>query len=129
MTNTTQYRILVIDDSANMRHMIKSALKDLGFTRLTDAENGAAGLNYLKTMPFDLVFLDWNMPVLSGLEVLRILRADEELKGLPVIMLTAEAQKDQILEAIGCGASDYIVKPFTVGTLKEKIERIMKISL
>lgn len=117
-------KILVVDDMSTMRRIIKNIFKELGFANVEEAENGSDALVKLKGDKFDLVVSDWNMPVMPGIELLRNIRADGELKHIPVLMVTAEAQKDSLLEAIQAGVSNYVVKPFTAEIIKRKLEKI-----
>jgi len=116
--------ILVVDDFSTMRRIVKKLLKDLGFTNIQEADDGKTALPMLKTGKFDFLITDWNMPGMPGIELLRALRADESLKGLPVLMVTAEAKREQIVEAAQAGINGYVVKPFTASTLEEKIGNI-----
>lgn len=117
-------KILVVDDMSTMRRIVKNILKQLGFSNMEEAENGAEALQKLRTEPYGFVVSDWNMPVMPGIEMLRAIRADEKLKHIPVLMVTAEAQKENLIEAIQAGVSNYIVKPFTAETMQEKIGKI-----
>lgn len=117
-------KVLVVDDSAVMRQIIKKNLKELGFTDLTEAEDGAAGLKKAGEGPFDLIVSDWNMPNMTGLEFLKAVRADAGLKGIAFIMVTSEADKEKIMEAVQAGVNQYIVKPFNAVQLEEKIKAI-----
>ncbi|HLU62751.1 MAG TPA: chemotaxis response regulator CheY [Gammaproteobacteria bacterium] len=117
-------KILVVDDFSTMRRIIKNLLADLGFSNVTEADDGSTALVAMKQETFDFVITDWNMPGVPGLELLRAIRADEKTKTLPVLMVTAEAKREQIIEAVKSGVSGYIVKPFTANTLQEKIEKI-----
>jgi len=117
-------KILVVDDFATMRRIIKNILKQLGYTDIDEADDGANALAKLKTEKFDLVVTDWNMPNVGGLELLKAIRASATLKDLPVLMVTAEALKENIVLAVKEGVSNYIVKPFTPDTLKDKLDRI-----
>jgi two-component system chemotaxis response regulator CheY len=119
-------KVLVVDDILSMRHIVKRALMDIGFQDIQDAHNGEEGLKKLKEGGFGLLLLDWNMPVMSGIDVLRTVRLDQDIHSLPVIMITAEAKAEQIMEAIQAGASDYLVKPFTTQTLQEKLEKVFQ---
>jgi two-component system chemotaxis response regulator CheY len=119
-------KVLVVDDMSTMRRIVKNILKQLGFTNLEEAENGQDALNKLKAEPYGFVVSDWNMPVMMGIDLLRSIRADEALKHIPVLMVTAEAQKENLMEAIKAGVSNYIVKPFTAETMQEKINKIFK---
>ena len=116
--------ILVADDFSTMRRIIKGLLQDLGFSNITEADDGLSALSLLKAGNFDLLITDWNMPGMQGVELLRQVRADERMKKLPVLMLTAEAKREQIVAAAQAGVSGYVIKPFTAATLKEKIDKI-----
>ena len=116
--------ILVVDDFSTMRRIIKGLLQDLGFSNITEAADGLTALSLLKAGNFDLLITDWNMPGMQGVELLRQVRADERMKKLPVLMLTAEAKREQIVAAAQAGVSGYVIKPFTAATLKEKIGKI-----
>lgn len=118
--------VLVVDDSSVMRQIIKKNLKELGFGDITDAEDGAAGLKKLGDAPVDLVVSDWNMPKMTGIEFLKEVRSDSKLKTIPFIMVTSEADKGKIMEAVQAGVSQYIVKPFNAMQLEEKIKSIFK---
>ena len=117
-------RILVVDDFATMRRIVKSILRQIGFVNIDEAEDGEMALTMLRHKPHDFVVTDWNMPNMSGLELLKTIRSTNNLKHIPVLMVTAEALKENIIEAIKAGATNYIVKPFTVETMQEKINRI-----
>jgi len=119
-------KILIVDDFATMRKVIRNLLKQGGFENIVEAEDGAAALKILKSQPVDFIISDWNMPNMSGLELLKAVRADDELKALPFLMVTAEALKDNVVAAVKAGVSNYIVKPFTAEVLNEKIEKIVK---
>jgi two-component system, chemotaxis family, chemotaxis protein CheY len=119
-------RILVVDDFSTMRRIVRNLLKELGYTNADEAEDGAKALQKLKNERFDFVVSDWNMPSMTGIELLRAIRGDANLKHLPVLMITAEARKENIIEAAQAGANGYIVKPFTAATLDEKIEKVFK---
>jgi two-component system chemotaxis response regulator CheY len=116
--------ILVVDDFSTMRRIIKGLLNDLGFSNVIEADDGLTALPLLKAGNFDLLITDWNMPGMQGVELLRQVRADERLRKLPVLMLTAEAKREQIVEAAQAGVNGYVIKPFTAATLKEKIDKI-----
>lgn len=118
--------ILVVDDFPTMRRIVRSLLKELGFTNVEEAEDGQDALNKLRTGGFQFVVSDWNMPNLDGLEMLKQIRADAALKELPVLMVTAEAKKENIIAAAQAGASGYVVKPFTAATLEEKLNKIFE---
>jgi two-component system chemotaxis response regulator CheY len=119
-------KILVVDDMATMRRIVKTVLKQLGFSNITEAENGEEGLQKLRSEEFQFVVSDWNMPVMTGIDMLRAIRADEKLKSIPVLMVTAEAQQHNLVEAVQAGVSNYIVKPFTAETMQEKLAKIFK---
>jgi two-component system chemotaxis response regulator CheY len=119
-------RFLVVDDFSTMRRIVRNLLKELGYTNAEEAEDGAVALNRLKTEKFDFVVSDWNMPNMTGIELLKSIRAEPALKTLPVLMITAEARKENIIEAAQAGANGYIVKPFTAATLDEKLTKIFK---
>lgn len=119
-------RILVVDDFSTMRRIVKNLLTDLGFTNTAEAEDGGVAFTMLRQGGFDFVITDWNMPGVNGIELLRMIRADEKLKTLPVLMVTAEAKREQIIEAAQAGVNGYIIKPFTAATLKEKLDKIFE---
>ncbi|HSH47829.1 MAG TPA: chemotaxis response regulator CheY [Halomonas sp.] len=119
-------RILVVDDFPTMRRIVRSLLKELGFTNVEEAEDGQDALNKLRAGGFEFVVSDWNMPNLDGLEMLKQIRADEALKELPVLMVTAEAKKENIIAAAQAGANGYVVKPFTSAILEEKLNKIFE---
>ena len=119
-------KILIVDDFSTMRRIIKNLLRELGFNNTHEADDGTTALPMLQNGNFDFLITDWNMPGMTGLDLLKAVRADPKLKDLPVLMVTAEAKRDQIVEAAQAGVNGYIVKPFTAQTLKEKIERIFE---
>jgi two-component system chemotaxis response regulator CheY len=119
-------KILVVDDMVTMRRIVKNILKQLGFANIDEAENGQEALQKLRVDTYGFVVSDWNMPVMTGIDMLRAIRADEKLKTTPVLMVTAEAQQSNLIEAVQAGVSNYIVKPFTAETLQEKIAKIFK---
>jgi two-component system, chemotaxis family, chemotaxis protein CheY len=119
-------KFLVVDDFSTMRRIVRNLLKELGYTNVDEAEDGSVGLQKLKGGNFQFVVTDWNMPVMTGIELLKAIRADATLKHLPVLMITAEAKKENIIEAAQSGASGYIVKPFTAATLEEKMGKIFE---
>ena len=116
--------ILVVDDYATMRRIVKNCLKQLGFENITEAEDGTAALQKLDDGPFAFIISDWNMPNMMGLDLLKAVRAEEKYKDIPFLMVTAESQKANLLEASKAGASNYIVKPFTAEVLQSKMETI-----
>ncbi len=117
-------KILVVDDFSTMRRIVRNLLKELGYTNVDEAEDGVVAMQRLKGNNFQFVITDWNMPNMTGIELLRAVRADPSLKHLPVLMITAEAKKENIIVAAQSGASGYIVKPFTAGTLEEKLGKV-----
>ena len=117
-------KVLVVDDFPTMRRIVKNLLKQLGFENIDEAENGEDALRKLKSGEYGLVVSDWNMPVMEGLELLKHIRNDPQLKDIPFLMVTAEAEKEKVIEAIKAGVDNYIVKPFTGEVLKEKLEKI-----
>ena len=119
-------RFLVVDDFSTMRRIVRNLLKELGFTNVDEAEDGAIALQKLQCGGFEFVVTDWNMPNMDGLTLLQTIRATPTLKHLPVLMITAEAKKENIIAAAQAGASGYIVKPFTAGTLSEKLGKIFE---
>ena len=119
-------RFLVVDDFSTMRRIVRNLLKELGFANVDEAEDGAVALQKLKTAPYDFVVTDWNMPNMDGLTLLQNIRRTPELKHLPVLMITAEAKKENIIAAAQAGASGYVVKPFTAATLAEKLDKIFE---
>ena len=120
-------KILIVDDFSTMRRIVKNLLRDLGFNNTQEADDGLTALPMLKKGEFDFVVTDWNMPGMQGIDLLKHIRADEELKHLPVLMITAEAKREQIIEAAQAGVNGYIVKPFTAATLKEKLDKILSL--
>ena len=119
-------KILIVDDFSTMRRIIKNLLRDLGFNSTAEADDGKTALPQLQSGRVDFLITDWNMPAMNGLDLLKAVRADPKLAGLPVLMVTAEAKRDQIVEAANAGINGYIVKPFNAVTLKEKIEKIFE---
>jgi len=119
-------KFLVVDDFSTMRRIVRNLLKELGYTNVDEAEDGAVALQKLQGGGFDFVVSDWNMPNMDGLTLLQRVRADAALKALPVLMITAEAKKENIIAAAQAGASGYIVKPFTAATLNEKLTKIFE---
>lgn len=119
-------KILVVDDFPTMRRIIRNLLKELGFVNVEEAEDGAAGLEKAKDGSFQFVISDWNMPNMDGLSMLQAIRADANIGKIPVLMVTAEAKKENIIAAAQAGANGYVVKPFTAATLDEKITKIFE---
>ncbi len=119
-------RFLVVDDFSTMRRIVRNLLKELGFTNVDEAEDGVIALQKLQSGGFEFVVTDWNMPNMDGLTLLQTIRSTPNLKHLPVLMITAEAKKENIIAAAQAGASGYIVKPFTAGTLSEKLNKIFE---
>jgi two-component system chemotaxis response regulator CheY len=120
----TTMKVLVVDDFATMRRIVKGVLKQLGFSDIIEAENGSSALDELKKEKVGLIVSDWNMPKMTGLDLLKAVRGDERLKTIPFIMVTAEGQKENVLEAVKAGVSNYIVKPFTPETFNEKLQKV-----
>ena len=119
-------KFLVVDDFSTMRRIVRNLLKELGFTNVDEAEDGAIALQKLNSGQFDFVVTDWNMPNMDGLTLLQTIRSSPQLKHLPVLMITAEAKKENIIAAEQAGASGYVVKPFTAATLSEKLQKIFE---
>jgi two-component system, chemotaxis family, chemotaxis protein CheY len=119
-------KILIVDDFSTMRRIIKNLLRDLGFNNTQEADDGQTAWPMLQTGNFDFLVTDWNMPIMTGIELLEKVRANEELASLPVLLVTAEAKKEQIVQAAQAGVNGYVVKPFTAITLKEKIDKIFE---
>jgi two-component system chemotaxis response regulator CheY len=119
-------KILIVDDFSTMRRIIKNLLRELGFTNTTEADDGKTALPILQKQEFDFLVTDWNMPGMTGLELLKAVRADERLAKLPVLMVTAERKRENIVDAAEAGVNGYIVKPFTAATLREKMEKIFE---
>lgn len=119
-------KILIVDDFSTMRRIIKNLLRDLGFTNTSEADDGQTALPMLQNGNFDFLVTDWNMPGMTGIDLLKAVRADARLKDMPILMVTAEAKRDQIVEAAQAGVNGYVVKPFTAAVLKEKIEKIFE---
>ena len=121
-----QIKILIVDDFATMRKVIRNLLKQLGYENIVEAEDGVAALRILRSQKIDLVISDWNMPNMTGLELLKEVRADGELNATPFLMVTAEALQDNVIAAVKAGVNNYIVKPFTAEVLNEKIVKILE---
>ncbi len=117
-------KILIVDDFATMRRIMKNILKQLGFSDITEADDGTTALEELQKNTFDLIISDWNMPKMTGLDLLKNVRGNDTLKDLPFLMVTAEAQKQNVVEAVQAGVSNYVVKPFTAEAISEKLEKI-----
>ncbi len=126
MSNATELKFLIVDDFSTMRRIVRGLLKEMGCNQAEEAEDGAVALNMLKGQRFDFVVCDINMPNMNGFELLKAMKADDNLKGIPVLMVTAEARKEDIVLAAQSGAAGYIVKPFTKATLEEKIAKIVQ---
>jgi two-component system chemotaxis response regulator CheY len=124
MAVDTKMKVLVVDDFSTMRRIVKNILRQLGFENIIEADDGESAVRKLESERIDFVISDWNMPKMSGLELLKWVRSHDEFKDLPFLMVTAEAQKENVLEAVKAKVSNYIVKPFTAETLSEKIEKI-----
>ncbi|RJG49039.1 chemotaxis response regulator CheY [Motilimonas pumila] len=122
----TNMKILIVDDFSTMRRIIKNLLRDLGFNNTHEADDGSTALPMLKNGDYEFLVTDWNMPGMEGIELLKEVRKDENLRHLPVLMVTAEAKREQIVEAAQAGVNGYIVKPFTAATLKEKLDKIFE---
>lgn len=118
-------KVLIVDDFATMRRSLRNILKNIGFTNISEADDGKTALKELRKAKYDLILCDWNMPEMSGLELLNKIRSDDELKDLIFVMVTAEAQKDNIIKAIKAGVNSYIVKPLTAETVSEKLKKIL----
>ena len=118
-------KFLVVDDFSTMRRIIKNLLHDLGYPNVTEADDGKTALPMLQAGGFDFLITDWNMPGMPGLELIKAVRADAKLAKMPVLMLTAEAKREQIIEAAQAGVNGYVIKPFTAETLKEKLDKIL----
>jgi two-component system chemotaxis response regulator CheY len=124
MAYNPDMNVLIVDDAPAMRRIVRALLKEIGFRNIREAENGQAALDELKKKKADFVISDWNMPVMSGIDLLRAIRADESLKCTPVLMVTAEAKQENIVEAVQAGVNNYILKPFKAATLEEKLNTI-----
>ena len=126
MSNPTDLKFLIVDDFSTMRRIVRGLLKEIGYVNADEAEDGSVALNMLKASKYDFIVSDINMPVMNGFELLSAVKADDSLKHLPVLMVTAEARKEDIVRAAKDGAAGYIVKPFTKATLEEKVQKIMQ---
>ena len=118
-------KVLVVDDFARMRRIVKKLLKQIGFTKIVEADDGTTALAVIKKQEIGLILADWNMPKMSGLELLKAVRSDESIENTPFVMVTAEAQKSAVLEAVQAGVSNYIVKPLTGDVIKEMLTEIL----
>lgn len=121
----TSIKILIVDDFATMRRILKNILKQLGFNNITEADDGTTALEELAKNSFDLIISDWNMPKMTGIELLKKVRSNPASKDIPFLMVTAEAQKQNVIEAVQAGVSNYVVKPFTAESISEKLEKII----
>jgi len=117
-------QVLIVDDMQTMRRIMKNVLKQIGFSNITEADDGKTALAEIKKKQFDLVLCDWNMPEMTGIDLLKALRADDAFKSIPFVMITAEAKKENIVEAVKAGVNNYIVKPFTAETVSEKLKKV-----
>jgi two-component system chemotaxis response regulator CheY len=126
MSNTTDLKFLIVDDFSTMRRIVRGLLKEMGCNNADEAEDGVVALNMLKGARYDFIVSDINMPNMNGFDLLRAIKADDTLKHIPVLMVTAEARKEDIVLAAQTGAAGYIVKPFTKATLEEKVQKIMQ---
>ncbi|NTU41480.1 MAG: chemotaxis protein CheY [Nitrospirales bacterium] len=124
--NDLKMKFLVVDDFSTMRRIVKNILKQLGYENIDEAEDGAQAYSKLKSGGYDFVITDWNMPNMDGLGLLKSIRGDADLKGMPVLMVTAESEKEKVIAAIQSGVNNYVVKPFTAEVLKEKLDRIFE---
>ena len=126
MSNPTDLKFLIVDDFSTMRRIVRGLLKEMGCNNADEAEDGAVALNMLKSQKYDFVVSDINMPNMNGFDLLKAIKAEEGLRHLPVLMVTAEARKEDIVLAAQSGAAGYIVKPFTKATLEEKVQKILQ---
>jgi two-component system, chemotaxis family, chemotaxis protein CheY len=126
MSTASDLKFLIVDDFSTMRRIVRGLLKEMGCQNADEAEDGVVALNMLRQQRFDFVVSDINMPNMNGFDLLKAIKADDALKGLPVLMVTAEARKEDIVMAAQCGAAGYIVKPFTKATLEEKVTKILQ---
>jgi two-component system chemotaxis response regulator CheY len=126
MSSASEPRFLVVDDFSTMRRVIRRQLRDMGFENVEEAEDGVAALAKMKSQPFDLVICDISMPIMSGIDLLKTVRIDATLRHVPMLMVTAEARKDDIVQAVQCGAAGYLVKPFTLAALQERVSKALK---
>lgn len=126
MSTASAPRFLVVDDFSTMRRVIRRQLREMGFEDVEEAEDGVAALAKMKSQPFDLVICDIGMPIMSGIDLLKIVRIDATLRHVPMLMVTAEARKEDIVQAVQCGAAGYLVKPFTLAALQERVSKALK---
>ena len=126
MSTASDPRFLVVDDFSTMRRIVRGLLKEMGWSKVEEAEDGVAALAKLKSQPFDFVICDINMPIMSGIDLLKAVKADAALKHVPILMVTAEARKEDIVLAVQCGAAGYLVKPFTLAALQERVSKALK---
>lgn len=124
MALDTSIKVLVVDDFATMRRIVKGVLKQLGYSKIVEAQDGSDALDMLKKEKVGLIVSDWNMPNMTGLDLLKAVRGDDSLKGIPFVMVTAEGMKENVVEAVKAGVSNYVVKPFTPETFSEKIASV-----
>ncbi len=122
----TSIKVLIVDDFATMRRILKNILKQLGFKNLVEADDGTTAWEVLESQEIDLIISDWNMPKMTGLELLKKVRASDKYKTRPFLMVTAEAQKQNVIEAVQAGVSNYVVKPFTAEAISDKLSKILK---
>jgi two-component system chemotaxis response regulator CheY len=122
----TSIKVLIVDDFATMRRILKNILKQLGFKNLLEADDGTTAMEILDKQTVDLIISDWNMPKMTGLELLKTVRASDKYKRTPFLMVTAEAQKQNVIEAVQAGVSNYVVKPFTAEAIADKLAKILK---
>jgi len=122
----TSIKVLIVDDFATMRRILKNILKQIGFKNLVEADDGTTAWEILQGQSIDLIISDWNMPKMTGLELLKKVRANDKYKRTPFLMVTAEAQKQNVIEAVQAGVSNYVVKPFTAEAISDKLEKILK---
>ena len=126
MSNASEPRFLVVDDFSTMRRVVRHLLKEMGFENVDEAEDGVAALAKLKSQPYDFVICDIGMPVMSGIDLLKVVRTDAALRHVPMLMVTAEARKEDIVLAMQCGAAGYLVKPFTKAALEERVKKALR---
>ena len=126
MSTASEPRILVVDDFSTMRRVICRQLREMGFENVEEAEDGVSALAKMKSQRFDLVICDIGMPIMSGIDLLKTARIDATLRHVPMLMVTAEARKEDIVQAVQCGAAGYLVKPFTLAALQERVNKVLK---